>query len=138
MESIMSTSPHLDRSTNMSLPNAKPVPRLVPRGQEAFAGLPNLDEILSYDTSSVQQSVAGGFSVGATDVSQDMPGKDKSDTRRQQPTQDCWHGSQGRGQDSMAHADLGPPPFPHRLRQAAREPLGPVRGGQPSDNSPPA
>ncbi|CAB1460276.1 unnamed protein product [Pleuronectes platessa] len=44
--------------------------------------------------------------------SQDMPGRNKSDTRRQQPTQDCWHGSQGRGQDSMAHADLGPPPAP--------------------------
>ncbi len=74
-------------------------------------------------------------------MSQDMPWKNKGDTRRQQPTQDCWHGSQGRGQDSMAHADLRPPsssPFPHGLWQAAREPLGPVRGGQPSDNSPPA
>ncbi|KAK9541329.1 hypothetical protein VZT92_001382 [Zoarces viviparus] len=71
-----------------------------------------------------------------------MPSKNKGDTRRQQPTQDCWHGSQGRGQDSMAHVDLRPPsssfPFPHGLRQAAREPLGPVRGGRPSDNSPPA
>lgn len=74
-------------------------------------------------------------------MSEDMPGKCKGDTRRQQPTQDRWHDSQGRGQDSMAYVDLRPPsssPFPHRLWQAAREPLGPVRGGQPSDNSPPA
>lgn len=38
-----------------------------------------------------------------------QPGKNKGDTRRQQPTRDGWHDSQGRGQDSMAHVDLRSP-----------------------------
>lgn len=46
------------------------------------------------------------------------------------------------GAKTAWHMSTSDPPssssFPHGLWQAAREPLGPVRGGQPSDNSLPA
>lgn len=74
-------------------------------------------------------------------MSEGMQGKEKGDKRRQLPTRDCWSSCQGRGKDSMATIILRHPFFsvrPHRLWQAAREPRGPVRGGQPSDNFPPA
>lgn len=67
---------------------------LIQRGQMCFHVFSVHFDTTAYSSSPKSQTV---YDLVFGYMSVDVPGRNKGDMRRQRPTQDCWHDSQGWG-----------------------------------------